>query len=127
MEPLYWPLKLRVGCEKSASLRWQTGGPPTDVDLTGCTLIAMIWSPQQFLNPIVTISQTPNSYGALSISIYPAASVPSVVNWQWLPAAVAALGLVPPLDELRLVWGINITFPGAPQDPLVRGPCTLKP
>ncbi len=127
--PIMLPLNLNYGGQRSGCLRWQTGGPPSDVDLTGCTVTASIWQPQNFMNPLVTISQTLNAYGVLTISTYSNAPVPSLISWQWLPAAVAALGLAPPLDEIRLSWGLNITFPATPTAPeaLIRGPCTVRP
>jgi putative transposase len=128
--PIWLPLNLNIGCaDPGGCLRWQTGGPPTDVDLAVCTVTASIWQPQAFTSPIVTITQTLSAYGQLVISTFSGASVPSLVSWQWLPAAVAALGLAPPLDELRLSWGMNITFPSTPTAPwaLIRGPCTVRP
>lgn len=129
MDPVRIPLNLRVGCSKSGSLRWQTGGPPSDVDLTGATVIAKIWAAQQWASPFVTLTTALTVMGQMSIETFGNASVPSLTSWQFLPAAVAALGLQQPIDEIRLEWGVDLTLPATPTLPLafIRGPVTVRP
>jgi len=129
MDPIRIPLNLNVGCSKSGALRWQTGGPPSDVDLTGSTVVGKIWAAQSWGSPLVTLTTTLTVMGQMSIATFFNASVPSMVCWQFLPAAVAALGLQQPLDELRLEWGVDLTQPATPTLPLalIRGPVTVRP
>jgi hypothetical protein len=129
MGALYFPLKLRIGCQAKFSFRCQSGGPPTDDDLSGCTVVGTIWQAQLFTSPIVSISLSASTYGVMTITPYAIGLPPSVVGWQWLPAAVAALSLQPPLNELRLSWGVDIYYPAMPNAPdaFIRGPCTVTP
>jgi hypothetical protein len=129
--PLALNILLSSGCVETGCVRWQSGGPPpagaTDVDLSGCTASAFIWTPQQWTSPIVTITTTPSANGSIAISTFSSAQVPSLVTWTWTATGVGLVLPSAPLDEARLMWGLNIVFPSGATWPIIRGRVTAKP
>lgn len=131
MSILRFDINLYASCAQTGCVRWQSGGPPpalaTDVSLAGCTATASIWTPQSWSSPIVAISTTPTANGSITISTFAGAQVPSLVTWTWNAAAVALVAPTVPLDEARLMWGLNILFPSGSTWPFIRGRVTVKP